>query len=69
MNTAMQNQRRANRQAARIRAFTDLKYWNVGYLDALLKMPSHNPYPLDTAASKEWQVGYDAGRRELEVKF
>lgn len=68
MNTAMQHQRRANRLAVRARAVADRNYWQVGYLDAMVKSPS-NPYPLDTAAGKEWQIGYDAGRRELEVKF
>lgn len=68
MNTAMQNQRRRNRQSARASALASDNYRQVGYLDALLKKPLRCPYP-EGIASYEWQLGYDAGRRELEVQF
>lgn len=69
MNTALQNQRRRNREAARSRAQADKNYRHVGYLDALLHASSHCPYPVDTIAGQEWQGGYAEGQRALDQRF
>jgi hypothetical protein len=69
MRTALQNQIRYRRKAARTRAFADRHYRTVGYLDALLHASSRCPYPLETRPATEWLAGYAEGQREQAAIF